>query len=595
MEIKQQLEIFQKKIIEQEDLISTLFKNHEAMAHTFRVLEEVESQKEPEHASDIIIKGIEPPIGIGEGAVFLIKEDDGRYIVSSTKGRVPERLKRGIKLHIEICSDCPNGLCEKDVCPVEGRKFKGPRHVWKMIHGDDIISLCMIWGLITDDTDFLAQYFRVLFATSFYSIMTRKMLRETNSLLKEKLREVNELRQDFETLVSTLPDIVYKLDVEGHFTYINDSIKELGYDPKEMIGEHFQKIISLEDYRKASRREVLPRYKGQITGDKKAPGLFDERRTGKRGTRRLEVKLISRNGKRKIPGELIEKDMEGIIGEVNSSGLWEVNPRDGKKVMLGSVGVIRDITERKLLEVKLFNLMNQLKEASEAKSNFLASVSHELRTPLNAIIGFSQLLLIQSKDRLNETEKDYVNNILISGRHLLSLIDDILDLSKIEAGEMKLEISPISIEELFEQSVIMIKEKCIKHGISCETQIDDELKGEKIHADLRKMKQIMFNLLSNASKFTPDGGKIRVSARLVEEELELTVSDTGPGIRKEEQEMIFEPFYQTKDHYYKKEKGAGLGLSLTKRLVELHGGSIWVESEPGKGSTFYVRIKKKVR
>lgn len=225
--------------------------------------------------------------------------------------------------------------------------------------------------------------------------------------------------------------------------------------------------------------------------------------------------------------------------------------------------------------------------ANRTKSDFLASMSHELRTPLNAIIGFSEVLQDKYFGPLTEKQEEYIKDILESGKHLLSLINDILDLSKIEAGKMELELSPVIIKGLLENSMIMIKEKAMKHGISLDLDIPQGLTDLEIIADERKLKQIMFNLLSNATKFTPDGGSITMKARQEGEVLIISVSDTGIGIAFEDQEKVFEDFYQVRNSMKDKNPGTGLGLSLVKNLVEMHGGSIWLESEgEGKGCRF---------
>lgn len=247
--------------------------------------------------------------------------------------------------------------------------------------------------------------------------------------------------------------------------------------------------------------------------------------------------------------------------------------------------------------------------ANHAKSDFLANMSHELRTPMNAIIGFSQVLQARYYGDLNEKQFEYVTDILDSGNHLLSLINDILDLSKVEAGKMELEISRFDIKVLLENSLVMIKEKAMHHGITVELNLPATLEGIEMDADERKLKQILFNFLSNAAKFTPDGGKIRVSARLVEAQdtdgkagidegtfVEICVSDTGIGLSAEDQGRIFEPFMQVSGGITDKTPGTGLGLSLTKDFAELHGGRIWVESEGlGKGSRFYVLLPVQAR
>ncbi len=225
--------------------------------------------------------------------------------------------------------------------------------------------------------------------------------------------------------------------------------------------------------------------------------------------------------------------------------------------------------------------------ASQAKSDFLGSMSHELRTPLNAVIGFSQVLQEQYFGKLNEKQVEYVTDILESGQHLLSIVSDILDFSEIGTGKIKLELSKVIIKDLLENSLIMIKRKVLVHGISLDIDTTGDLEGLEIKADERRVKQVMFNLLSNAVKFTPDGGAIKIEGKKEGKELIISVSDTGVGIAPEEQEKIFREFYQTSGGITDKTPGTGLGLPLTKSIVEMHGGRIWMESEgSGKGSRF---------
>jgi signal transduction histidine kinase len=226
----------------------------------------------------------------------------------------------------------------------------------------------------------------------------------------------------------------------------------------------------------------------------------------------------------------------------------------------------------------------ELEAANRHKSEFLANVSHELRTPLNAIIGFSEVLQERLFGELNDKQAEYTDDILSSGRHLLSLINDILDLSKIEAGRMDLEVTTFDLPMAIENALLLVRERASRHGIKLDRSIDERL-GD-FTGDERKVKQILVNLLTNSVKFTPEGGQIKVEAMLGDSAVIVSVTDTGIGIGKGDQEAIFEEFRQASGDYAQKREGTGLGLTLTRRFVEMHGGKIWVESEVGKGSKF---------
>ncbi len=283
--------------------------------------------------------------------------------------------------------------------------------------------------------------------------------------------------------------------------------------------------------------------------------------------------------RRKEPGEFSEEIVELLKTFAAQSALAIQNAR-----------LFREIEDKS----------RQLEIASKHKSEFLANMSHELRTPLNAINGFSELLLEKLFGELNEKQEEYLQDILSSGRHLLSLINDILDLSKVEAGRMELERSRFDLRQALENGLTMVRERAARHGIALRLEMDAGL--DIIEADERKVKQIIFNLLSNAVKFTPDGGQVGIDVRVeraassVERlalhappsTLHVSVWDTGIGIAPEDQAQIFEEFRQVKSGFTQKREGTGLGLTLAKKFVELHGGRIWVESEgvPGKGSRF---------
>jgi signal transduction histidine kinase/CheY-like chemotaxis protein len=242
-------------------------------------------------------------------------------------------------------------------------------------------------------------------------------------------------------------------------------------------------------------------------------------------------------------------------------------------IAVENVGLIQEIEEKS----------RQLELASQHKSEFLAHMSHELRTPLNAIIGFSDVLRERMFGPLNEKQDEYVNDILSSGHHLLSLINDVLDLAKIEAGRVELELSSIWLPEVLEGSVAVFREAALRRDIHLDLMIDPRL--GPLEADERKLKQVLLNLLSNALKFTPDGGTVEVTARLLGDLVQIAVRDTGIGIALEDQARIFDAFQQVRRAGEAKE-GTGLGLTLARQFVEMLGGRIWLESAPGSGSTF---------
>ncbi len=225
----------------------------------------------------------------------------------------------------------------------------------------------------------------------------------------------------------------------------------------------------------------------------------------------------------------------------------------------------------------------ELQVASQHKSEFLANMSHELRTPLNAIIGFSDVLLQGMFGDTNDKQTEYLRDILASGQHLLSLINDILDLSKIEAGRMELDVAAFDLPMAIDDAMLLMRERASRRGITLERHVDERV-GE-IRADERKVKQVLLNLLSNALKFTPEGGRLDVRAGLANGTAEISVTDTGIGIASEDHGAVFEEFRQV-GKTDKKAEGTGLGLALCRKFVELHGGRIWVKSQVGVGSTF---------
>jgi signal transduction histidine kinase len=262
------------------------------------------------------------------------------------------------------------------------------------------------------------------------------------------------------------------------------------------------------------------------------------------------------------------------ISAGNFSGRLDVPNRDELGALARNVNRMNN---------ELRRLYGELEAASRHKSEFLANMSHELRTPLNAIIGFSQVLRQRLFGEVNAKQEEYLDDILSSGNHLLSLINDVLDLSKVEAGQVELEVGTFSLREALERGVVMVRERAAKNGVRLAVEPAPDV--DLVEGDERRLRQVIFNLLSNAVKFTPEGGSIVVATSRTDGEVLVSVTDTGPGIAPGDQARIFEEFQQT-DAGAEQREGTGLGLALSKRLVELHGGRIWVESEPGHGSRF---------
>ena len=262
------------------------------------------------------------------------------------------------------------------------------------------------------------------------------------------------------------------------------------------------------------------------------------------------------------------------IASGDFSGHVDVANRDELGALAVNVNRMNDELQR---------LYKELETASKHKSEFLANMSHELRTPLNAIIGFSQVLREGISGEINAKQEEYLDDIVTSANHLLALINDVLDLSKIEAGQVELQVAPFSLRDALERGVSMVRQQATADGVHLALHANGGL--DVISGDERRIRQVIFNLLSNAVKFTPAGGSVKVSATQRNGEMTVSVSDTGPGIAAEDLDRIFEEFQQTEAGARQRE-GTGLGLALSRRFVEMHGGRIWCDSELGKGSTF---------
>lgn len=333
------------------------------------------------------------------------------------------------------------------------------------------------------------------------------------------------------------------LDTQGRFTYANRIAEE--WFGHQIAGQSCRELYKLKD-------------------PEKECAALEAMRTGRVAHRNIVMQLP--NGEEKFLNIVASpvKDSNGRIQQINE--------------------IVIDVSEHMKTE-ELRHETERLAYASRAKSDFLAIMSHELRTPLNAIIGFSELMKGNVAGELNAKQRRYADNIITSSKHLLALITDILDLSKVEAGKIELTIETISVPETINESLTLIKEKAAKHNVAIKKELDPAL--EFIDADKLRFKQILFNLLDNAVKFSkPEGGVVVVAAKKEGDMARISVSDTGIGIKEEDMGKLFSEFEQVSFGISRKYGGTGLGLSISKRLVELHGGRIWAESKFGEGSTF---------
>src|SRR5262249_51245102 len=331
-----------------------------------------------------------------------------------------------------------------------------------------------------------------------------------------------------------------------------------------------------------------------------APFRLGEGATGRAVTTRTPVQVIDLLDEREIGGTRVRPIMARLgyrsllvvplLLEEEIMGSLAVWRRQSGNFQPEVVNLLQTFATQSVLGIQNARLFREIEEksrqieaANRHKSEFLANMSHELRTPLNAIIGFSEVLGERMFGELNEKQDEYLKDIHASGQHLLSLINDILDLSKIEAGRVELELSALDLPMTIDNGLTLIRERAGRRSIGLNMTVDERL--GQIQGDERKIRQVLLNLLSNAIKFTPEGGRIDVGAKPVDGFIEVSVSDTGVGIAPEDQEAVFEEFRQvgTAD---KKVEGTGLGLALSRKFIELHGGKIWVKSQVGEGSTF---------
>jgi PAS domain S-box-containing protein len=404
--------------------------------------------------------------------------------------------------------------------------------------------------------------------------VANRNLTESTQQLESYMAELKASELKYRLLAENVSDTIWTVDLDTmRFTYVSPSVMRMrGYSIEEAMAQSPMEALTPE-----STKMALETLSSEL--DREVSGQVDPARS-----RTIEIEQYCKDG-------------SVVPAEMQTSFLR--NP-DGKVVAL--LGVTRDISERKKAE-RLQQAKIAAEAANTAKTRFLSNMSHELRTPLNHIMGFTELLLGKHFGELNETQEEYLTDIYRSSRHLLSLVNDILDLSKIEAGRLELKTTEIRLKPLLEKSLSIIRDRAERKNIRLISEFDGI--PESITADELRLNQIIYNLLANAVKFTGEGGTICLDARInddradaIEEagadrgrKVEISVTDSGIGLDKDDLERIFTPFFQLEGSFSRKYPGTGLGLGLTRDLVEMHGGRIRAESEGlGKGATFRVTL-----
>lgn len=379
----------------------------------------------------------------------------------------------------------------------------------------------------------------------------------------------------YEILVNTIPDIIYRIDLDGRFEFINDAVRALGYEQEELIGQHFSKIILPSEVELISRKSVLKKYGGVLTGDGHAPKFFDERRTGARKTRNLETRLLTKQDKTAQP---LSSERETITAEINSSGLYQVNPGAARSI-IGTVGVIRDISARKHSEQQLDTIRRELlrKEKLSVIGQLAASIAHDLRNPLGVISNSVFYLKTKLKGGMSEDEK-IIKHFGLIHRELQrasAILSDLLDYTKISGycfveGNINFLLEDFAVSASLPQNVSL--QFVLQPGLP------------DIPLDPSRMRLVFQNLLSNAIEAMPSGGVLEIATKRDDHSVAILFKDNGGGIPREDLEKIFEPLFTTKS------SGIGLGLAIVSEIVTNHKGAVTVQSEEGKGALFTVTL-----
>ncbi|WP_292485177.1 ATP-binding protein [Methanohalobium sp.] len=394
---------------------------------------------------------------------------------------------------------------------------------------------------------------------SLYEITSKyKKASEDLREYTKELKKSNQLRNELAKIIESSPVVAFLWNKDGNCSvnYVSNNVDQFGYDPDDFLSGslNYANIIHPDDLDNVMEK----------TAETVRYGLKEFNH---------EYRILTKNGEVRWVDERTSSDFDENGNVTNLRG------------------IVIDVTDKKQAEHALIEAKMIAESANRTKNEFLANVSHELRTPLNSIIGFSELMLTERRGELNEYQKHYLNNVKNSGYHLLSLINKILDISKIEAGKMDYNPQNLSIVDLVNDVSNTMHPQALNKKIKLETIIDKNL-GD-IYADENKLKEALYNLVTNAIKFTPERGKVTLQVNKLDGNIRFTVKDTGIGIPEDKQSDLFKPFTQMDTSASREYGGAGLGLALVKKFIEMHNGRIWIESEVNKGTAIYFTIPVK--
>ncbi len=594
-----------KELEEKNRTITEALAQQTATAEILRVISSSPTDVQP--VLDAVAENATRVCEAGDGAVLLIR--DGAFRIAAHYGSISMPFDEAIPIvrgtvagravldnapvHvpdlIAAASDFPEGQ-------VLGERFGNRTTLATPLRreGTAIGALLIRRTEVRPFTDKQIALLQTFADQAVIAIENVRLFKELQTRTGELTRSVGEL----EALGEVGRAISSTLDLETVLATVVSRANELA-------GSDGGAIYEFDESARVFRLRATDRFPGEFVDALRATPLReDEGVVGRAATARQPVQVadvtVADAYSSRIRDVVVRSGYRSLlavplVSEGEVVGALVVNRREPGEFPARTVELLRTFAAQSALAIQNARLFREIEDkgrelevASRHKDEFLASMSHELRTPLNAIIGFSEVMLERLFGEVNAKQEEYLGDILSSGRHLLSLINDILDLAKIEAGRMELEPAAFHLPQAIDNALVLVRERAQRRGITLEQSVDPRL-GE-ITGDERKVKQVLLNLLSNAVKFTPEGGRIDVRAALLDGGAEVSVADTGVGIAPEDHEAVFEEFRQVGTDYARKHEGTGLGLALARKFVELHGGKIWVQSQVGQGATFTFTI-----